>query len=367
VPTSLVDIQREGDSKSAFEDLQGGSGGDTLVVTPSANLDDYDPVGLSTAARLGINASASITLSGLAGGTDGRSITISNRATDYLLIIEHQSTGSATAANRFDLPNAFPLMLMPGDRATFTYSTTSSCWQLKSASFNVSQMGLTEFSDFVSGVSPGNGGSLGPFGVSTGGTGASCQPSTYLVNTTEKPLGVQQIDTGTTATGRATIGSAGTDQIVRGAGPALSISRLAAEALPTATETFALWAGFADIAAGTVTDVVAWELRWNGSAAEWSQTRASNAAASRDAAGSPSPDTNYIWLGVFINANWTRADFFYSTDSINWTFAGSRTTGIPAAGRNTGFCAASIIKSVGTTQRNASIDLAGYRVDYARG
>lgn len=330
-----------------------------LVTTPSADQDDYAPTGLQFCNRLGINPSASIAISGLTGGYEGREITISNRSTDYLVILENQST-SSTAANRFDLPNGFPFFLMPGDRITLTYSGNSSRWQAQSASSNLAIMGLTEFSDFVSST-------LGPFTSTVSGTGASAQASTYLVGTTERPLGVTQIDSGTTATGRATLGNAGTGDLVPTLGAALSVSRLAAEAANSGTETWQLISGFADSAAGTFTDGVAWNLRWNGTTAEWSQDRLSNSTATRTASGSPTPDTNYIWLAVFVNPGWTRADYWYSTDSITWTKAGSPTTGFPGNTRFTSWVAASLIKSAGTTQRNASIDLAGYRVDYVRG
>ena len=52
---------------------------------------------------------------------------------------------------------------------------------------------------------------------------------------------------------------------------------------------------------------------------------------------------------------------------MNWVKADSPTTGLPAATRPTAFCAGAIVKSVGVTQRNMSIDLAGYRVDMVRG
>lgn len=334
-----------------------------MTVTPSINQNNYNPAGLEYINRLRINPSVSLRISGLAGGVDGREITISNSSTDYLIILEHQGTAS-DAANRFDLPNGFPYFLMPGDRITFGYSAVSSRWQAISASSNMSQMGLTEFTDFV-------GGTTGTFTLTVNGTGASAQISGYLINTTERPCGVVQIDSGTTATGRATLGTpttgGTTGVIVPTLGPALSVVRLAAEALPTGTETFQLFSGFADTANGTVTDVVAWNLRWNGSAAEWSQDRISNGTATRTAVNSPTPDTNYIWLIVFLNADWTRADFLYSEDSVNFLWAGSQTTGLPGSARTTGWVAASIIKSLGTGQRNVSIDLAGNRIDHARG
>lgn len=337
-------------------------GEDTVVVTPSANQNDYNAGSLSDlmlAKGLRVNASASIKLTGLSATYDGHEITISNSSTDYLLWLEHQNTASA-AANRFDLPNAFPFWLMPGDRITVRYSAISQRWQAISASSNLTTMGLTEFSDFA-------GGTLGPFTSTVSGTGASVQASTYLVNTTERPMGVTQGDTGTTATGRVTIGNAGGGDIVPTLGAALSVARLAAEAAVSGTETYQLLSGFTDSAGGTITDAVAWNLRWTGAAAEWSQDRVSNATATRSNTGSPTPDTNYIWLVVFVNPAWTRADFIYSTDSMAFTKADSPTTGLPGSARPTSWAAASMIKSAGTTQRNVSIDLAGNRIDYARG
>jgi hypothetical protein len=336
--------------------------GGILAAAPSANQNDYNAGSLGNLIAckgLCLSITTSLKLTGLAATYDGHEIVLANSSTDFLLWLEHQNPASA-AANRFDLPNGFPFFLMPGDRITLRYSSISSRWQAINASCDISKMGLTEFTDFI-------GGTLGMFTSTVSGTGASAQSSTYLVNTTERPSGVVQIDTGTTATGRATLGNAGAGDIVPTLGCALSVARLAAEAANSGTETWQLISGFADSAGGTFTDGVAWNLRWNGSAAEWSQDRLSNAVATRSVVGSPTPDTNYIWLVVFVNANWTRADFIFSTDSVSFTKADSPTTGLPGSARPTSWVAASLIKSVGTTQRNASVDLAGNRVDYVRG
>lgn len=332
---------------------------DVLTVTPSANQDNYNPTNLDRAGVLRVNASASITLTGLATGADGRRVTIVNVATDFLLWLENENT-SSSAANRFSLPRSFPAFLMPGDVITLLYDATASRWRVESWPNQGQAMGLTEFSDFL-------GGGTGPFTATVSGTGASSQASTYLSDTTEKPIGITQIDTGTTATGRATIGSAGTDQFPCATFAGLSVARLAAEAANSGTETWQLISGFADSAGGTFTDGVAWNLRWNGSAAEWSQDRLSNATATRSVTNSPTPDTTYIWLVVFVNPAWTRADFIYSTDGISFTKADSPTTGLPANTRDSAWVGASLIKSVGTTQRNCSIDLCGVRMDGVRG
>lgn len=340
----------------------------TLITTPSTDQDDYNPAGLSLCNRLGINASATIVLSGLAGGVEGREIVISNRSTDFLIVLENQGTGS-TAANRFDLPNGFPFFLMPGDRITLSYSGTSSRWQAISASANLSQMGLTLFTDCLGGTGTANlahaGGGVTVFAT---GTGAAAAASTYLANTTERPLGIIQVTSGTTATGRAGIGDNGTAQIIPTLGPALSVARLAVQTTVTGTETFQVLSGFVDsLAAGATTDGVAWNNRWNGSAAEWSQDRWAATTRTGTTTGSPTPDNNYIWLVVFVNPGWTRADFIYSTDSVNFVLASSPTTGFPSSAQGTSWCPAQIIKSAGTTARLVAIDLAGYRVDYVRG
>lgn len=330
-----------------------------LTVTPSANQNDYSPTNLAACSCLCVNASASIKLTGLATGVAGRRLTIQNASTDYLLWLENENTAS-TAANRFSLPRGFPAFLMPGDSLTLMYDGVASRWEVVEWANQGAAMGLTEFSDFL-------GGTLGMFTSTVSGTGASIQASTYLVNTTERPVGVTQGDTGTTATGRASIGNAGGGDFVPTLGAGLSVVRLAVETTVSGTETFSVISGFQDASGGTWNDGVAWENRWTGSAAEWSQTRMANAVATRSNTGSPTSDNNYIWLVVFVNPGWTRADFIYSTDSIAFTRADSPTTGMPGNTRPTSWAAFSIIKSVGTTQRNVSLDLAGYRVDQVRG
>lgn len=337
-------------------------GDDIHTATPGSDQNDYNAGSLADLINckgLRLDITATMKLTGLAATYDGHEIVIANSSTDYMLWLENQST-SSSAANRFDLPNGFPFFLMPGDRITVRYSSISSRWQATNASANISAMGLTEFTDFASGQT-------GPFTTTVSGTGASGQASTYLVNTTERVMGAAQIDTGTTATGRATVGYSSTAAIVPTLGAALSVVRLAVETTVTGTETFQVLSGFIDSAGGTPTDGVAWNNRWNGSAAEWSQDRFAAGSATRTTTGSPTPDNNYIWLVVFVNPGWTRADFIYSTDSVSFTLASSPTTGFPSNTQYTGWAAASMIKSAGTTQRNCSIDLAGFRVDYVRG
>jgi hypothetical protein len=333
--------------------------GSTITTAPSAKVNDYAPTGFNyTTAHLRLVPTASMGLTGLLAGDEGQVATLHNDSAGYLVWLEHENTASS-AANRIDLPDSMPAFLMPGDYIALIYDGGDSRWKVWSWPSRGQAMGLSVFDDFL-------GSTTGPFTSTVNGTGASAQASTYGVNTTERAMGATQLDTGTTATGRATLGSAGAAGFVSTLGPALSMVRLAAEALPDGSQTFVLYTGFADSAGGTLTDGICWELRWNGSAAEWAQTRAAAATPTRDTGGSPTPDKNYHCLGVFINENGTRADYLYSGDAQSFTVVGSRTTGLPSSTQYPAWVAASIIKSVGNTQRNVSIDGAGYRVDYLR-
>lgn len=339
-----------------------------LGVTPSADQNDYSPSGLADAGILRVNASASIKITGLTTGADGRIVTIWNASTDYLLWLEHENT-SSSAANRFTLPKGFPAFLMPADTITLLYDATVSRWVVWHWPTQGPAMGLVLFSDFIEAtvtVAANASPAIGIFGASCAGTAATIQTAATGVNTTERAAGVLQLDTGTTATGRSTIGNVGNDQIVPTLGAALSVARIAVETTVSGTETFQVISGFANSADGAWDDGVAWENRWTGAAAEWSQTRMANTTATRSATGSPTPNNNYIWLVVFINPAWTRADFIYSTDSLSFVKADSPTTGFPSNSQLTSWTPCSIVKSLGGTSRAVSIDLAGYRLDSIR-
>lgn len=357
--TVTVSAGSAGNANISFS-ASGGGGASVITVTPSTNQDNYNPAGLSGATEMRVNATATLKFTGLTAQPDGTEITIMNMSTDYLLWLENENTAS-TAANRFTLPNAFPAFLMPEDAIKLAYNALISRWVVVEWGMKGSAMGLQFFTDFLEGTT-------GATTSTVSGTGASSQVSTFLVNATEKPVGVTQIDTGTTTTGRATLGNAGTAQIVPTTGAALHVARVVPETAPSAAETFQLFTGFIDSSGGTATDGVTWNLRWTGSVSEWSQDRFAGGTATRTNTGSPAVSiTAYVWLGIFINPTWTRADFFYSTDSVSFTVASSPTTGFPNNTQYTAWAALSMIKSAGTTQRNSNVDLAGFRFDGVRG
>lgn len=99
----------------------------TLTVTPSADQNNYAPAGLALANVMHVNASASIKITGLTGGVEGRPLKITNQSSNFLLILTHDDTAS-TAANRFDLPNSQPVVMLPGEHVELMYLSANSRW-----------------------------------------------------------------------------------------------------------------------------------------------------------------------------------------------------------------------------------------------
>ena len=340
-----------------------------VSATPATKQNDYAPSGYSTSAAnqiLAISPSASLGITGLSAlTTNGGVVTILNASTDYLLWLEHESA-SSSAANRFTLPTGFPAFLLPGDRMEVTYNTSASRFQVSSWPNKGMAMGLEVFDDFTSytGAS-GSGAPAGIFTIGAGSSGASTGQGTNGVDTTEKARGIVQLLTGTATTGFAGIGpmtQQSMNMMVPAQGCGLVVGRLLRVTAVSGTETYTLRCGFLDHGSLDPTDGVVWELRWNGSAEEWSQTRFAGGVATRSNTGSPAVDGTYLWTIVFLNANWTRADFIYSTDSSAFTVASSPTTGLPNNTQLTSI-GLMLIKSAGTTSRTAAVDLFGWRYD----
>jgi hypothetical protein len=101
------------------------------VITPTAlaaNANDYAPTGFATAAIVRVSASVAVSITGLAGGTTGRQVTIANVGT-FTITLNNANAGSV-AANRFSF--AADLVLRPGDSAILTYDGTTSTWRVAS-------------------------------------------------------------------------------------------------------------------------------------------------------------------------------------------------------------------------------------------
>ncbi len=108
----------------------------TGIISPATlgigNNNDYTTTGLSTANVVRATpAGTGSTFTGIVGGVSGRVLTIVNIGTIDNVSLAHDS-GSSTAANRFFLPNAATLAILPHGSATIWYDSASSRWRLLS-------------------------------------------------------------------------------------------------------------------------------------------------------------------------------------------------------------------------------------------
>lgn len=99
--------------------------GDISPSQITANQNDYNPTGLSTASVLRLDTDASRDITGLQGGADGRLIVITNVGS-FAMVLKDESA-SSTAANRFAL--AADITLAADQSVVLQYDSTSSRWR----------------------------------------------------------------------------------------------------------------------------------------------------------------------------------------------------------------------------------------------
>lgn len=95
----------------------------------TANVNDYAPTGFSTASTVRLSSDNLRTVTGLAGGAAGRTVTLMNIG-EFAITLATEST-SSTAGNRFALGSA-DFTLAKGSALTLWYDGTSSRWRATS-------------------------------------------------------------------------------------------------------------------------------------------------------------------------------------------------------------------------------------------
>jgi hypothetical protein len=100
----------------------------TGVVSPTqitSDQNDYDPAGLAGASLLRLSSDASHTITGLAGGADGRIVFVHNCGAQPIILKD--GSASSTAANRFALTG--DLTVVPDALALLQYDATALRWR----------------------------------------------------------------------------------------------------------------------------------------------------------------------------------------------------------------------------------------------
>lgn len=97
--------------------------GDASPAQITADQNDYAPANLGTRYIFYLSTDANRTLTGLAGGPDGKTVVLYNTGS-FFLILAHENAGS-TAANRFLFPSATNVVISPGESITLQYQASS--------------------------------------------------------------------------------------------------------------------------------------------------------------------------------------------------------------------------------------------------
>src|SRR5436305_6282375 len=101
----------------------------TGVVSPpqiTANQNDYNPAGAATASVLQLSSDASRNITGMAGGAEGRLVSLVNIGGQPIVLADESS--SSSAANRFTLGAS--LTVAPKQAAMLRYDGTATRWRL---------------------------------------------------------------------------------------------------------------------------------------------------------------------------------------------------------------------------------------------
>jgi hypothetical protein len=194
--------------------------GDISPSQLTADQNDWSPTSLATSSVIRIDTDNVRQITGIAGGADGRILTLIVLETAQgPVILRDQNTGS-TAGNRFIL-GARRIWLWPGDIATLLYDSTSSRWRLLASPYEAGTVVDVDYQqyqeEFLSGV---NGtGTATEAGETVGtwswrstanGTAASTSPASVAAHP-----GIIQLVTGSTSGNdtRLHLGNAATDDI----------------------------------------------------------------------------------------------------------------------------------------------------------
>lgn len=352
----------------------GTSGIEILSVAPVAGsvLNDYAPSGITaTTSHIIFNTTLIQTdnhvfiLSGLTTGGANRRVSLVNNSLG-LIVVEPQNASSA-AANRFALQDT--IFMLPGDVIELIYDTVNLRW-LKTVSDLMSKLlgnsGAAHVvdEDFAGRVTSATAGAVGLMSTFASGTGGAVANLALGVSGS-KSFGEITLATGTTATGRAAVVSGINDTAALARGAGFMLTRLMLPILSTAAERFRVTAGIVNSITSQADPLAG--VGWNYSdvdSANW-QVWMGNTAKTRVASGLVATANQYVWLGLFVNAAWTRVDGFYSTNGLDWTQAPGTNLNQPSNTSQASIGVA-MFKSVGVTNRVLNLDKASAFYGYTR-
>jgi len=320
----------------------------------TSDQNDYSGCDVSANAVCRLTTDAHRRVTGLANGADGRTAVIMNVGSSFLTLMNEDS--ASTAANRFRFTGAIEKsqnrLLYPHAAITLLYDSTDSRWREIGGSRELQDQAHIEEWRLPTCQFPTGAGSEFMYCTATG-TGSQCIGASGSANATC----VTSLESGTQATSGATVRQ-GISTILFGGGVHLwQAGLLTPSALSDGTNRYTLRSGFNDNTVGAATDGCYLQYVDDVNTGKWQGICRSNSVESACDTGVTVVVSTYYETEVLVNAGGTRADFSVTGGSC------SVTTNIPTGtGRETSLHA-SILKSLGTTERVAAVDYIHYRFE----
>jgi hypothetical protein len=213
------------------------------IISPTSGgtLNNWNPTGLPYAQHIRLGNASTATITGLAGGVNGRIITISAVGTETI-ILTNDDAGSS-AANRFYTPAGYQVVL-PGDpsgagvgaSATLIYDGVVSRWRFLSINANVWYIPVTFNGPASFGAGINANGGIGPAAISGVNNDYNPGGGVYVFNL------VQALSADATITGLdvSQLTYAGRLIMLRNASSTFSLTLTNEDALSSATNRFSL-------------------------------------------------------------------------------------------------------------------------------
>lgn len=107
--------------------------GDVTPAQITSTQNNYNPTGLSTASVLRLSSDAVRSITGIAGGADGRILILMNVGSFAINLVDESASTASDAANRFNFSNTNGnqgTSITPRDSVTIIYDSTVSRWKM---------------------------------------------------------------------------------------------------------------------------------------------------------------------------------------------------------------------------------------------
>lgn len=319
----------------------------TPVVISAANLtanaNDFAPTGHAGASVIRVSGDTAFrVITGIAGGFDGRLVTVVNTGSNSLLL--RGASADSAAANRFSLGgNGLDVPLFPGQLLELVYDTTALRWRCLTDMSIPPGLGFEWRDDMFSPTVTDRW-----IAAQNSGTGTAIS----TVNATDGHPGIVSASTGTTATGRSGFSSGGLGNLLLAGSGQPQYYRYDAivrvPVLSTAAQRFVAMLGLSSLNTGEPANGLYFYYRDDLNSGGWA-LRSRKASVNTDRA-----------TAAIAAATWYHLALTLGPDNVARGFVNGTQVGADIAASMTADTASNwmwhILKSVGTTASTLEVD-----------